>query len=168
MGMTYPDWANTDQLRNYYDTEWGRPVRSEQGLYERICLEAFQVGLSWALILARRSDLQKAFDGFDPDVVADYTDADVERILAAPGVIKNKQKIRACITNARATIALRDAEGLPDLIWSYQPPHSPCESAPEAAELAKALKKHGFTFVGPTTCFALMEACGLVDNRIHE
>ena len=73
MGMTYPDWANTDQLRNYYDTEWGRPVRSEQGLYERICLEAFQVGLSWALILARRSDLQKAFDGFDPDVVADYT-----------------------------------------------------------------------------------------------
>ena len=168
MGMTYPDWANTDQLRNYYDTEWGRPVRSEQGLYERICLEAFQVGLSWALILARRSDLQKAFDGFDPDVVAGYTDVDVERILAAPGVIKNKQKIRACITNARATIVLRDAEGLPDLIWSYQPPHSPCESAPEAAELAKALKKHGFTFVGPTTCFALMEACGLVDNRIHE
>ena len=114
MGMTYPDWANTDQLRTYYDTEWGRPVRSEQGLYERICLEAFQVGLSWALILARRSDLQKAFDGFDPDVVAGYTDTDVERILAAPGVIKNKQKIRACITNARATIALREAEGLPD------------------------------------------------------
>lgn len=166
--MAYPSWANTDQLRDYYDNEWGRPVRTEQGLYERICLEAFQVGLSWALILARRSALQDSFDGFDPDVVARYTNADIERILAAPGVIKNKQKIRACITNAQATVALREAGGLPDLVWRYQPLHSPCESAPEAAELAQALKKHGFTFVGPTTCFALMEACGLVDNRIHD
>lgn len=176
MHTTYPEWATTPELKDYYDNEWGIPVRDEQGLYERICLEAFQVGLSWSLVLKRRDALRAAFAGFNPDIVSTWRIKDMERVIGEPGVIKNSRKIRACVVNAIATVGLRKKGGLPQLVWSHAPatwapPTATREartSAPEATELAADLKKANFTFVGPTTCFALMEACGLVDNRIHE
>ena len=176
--LILPEWVTTDQLKDYYLNEWGEPVRDEQGLYERICLEAFQVGLSWRLILERRDSLRRALEGFNPDVVAGLTEADVPAILQLPGVIRNRAKVWACVVNARATVALRGSgeySDLVDLVWSFAPEswdpptatRPRLESTPEATELAKALKKAGFTFVGPTTCYALMEACGLVDNRVR-
>ena len=174
-GLARPAWASSDPLmREYYDTEWGMSVRDEQGLYERISLEAFQAGLSWATILRKRPAFRDAFDGFDPETVAGYEEADVERLLADPGIVRNRLKIRATITNARATIALREEGGLVDFVWSFQPTETPAPrsideipaQSPESVSLSKALRKKGFAFVGPTTMFALMEAIGIVDTHL--
>ncbi|MET0757628.1 MAG: DNA-3-methyladenine glycosylase I [Mycobacterium sp.] len=174
-GLLRPSWASTDPLlRDYYDTEWGLPVRDEQGLYERISLEAFQAGLSWVTILRKRPAFRAAFADFHPDTVAAFTEQDVERLLSDPGIVRNRAKIRATITNATATIALREQGGLVDFVWSFQPestpePRSlgdiPTQSA-ESLALSKALRKQGFAFVGPTTMYALMEAIGMIDTHL--
>jgi DNA-3-methyladenine glycosylase I len=174
-GLARPPWASVDpMLREYYDTEWGLPVRDEQGLYERISLEAFQAGLSWAIILRKRPAFRAAFRNFHPETVAAFTDADVERLLQDPGIVRNRLKIRAAITNAQATIALRDDGGLVDFVWQFQPEATPeptsfdhiPTSSPESTALSKALRKRGFAFVGPTTMYALMEAIGMVDTHL--
>lgn len=174
-GLARPVWAASDPLlREYYDTEWGMPVRDEQGLFERLSLEAFQSGLSWATILRKRPAFRAAFDGFDPDRVAGYDEADVERLMADAGIVRNRRKIDATITNARATVELRVDGGLTELVWSFRPTRTPAPStyadvpttSPESVALSKELKRRGFTFVGPTTMFALMEAVGIVDTHL--
>jgi DNA-3-methyladenine glycosylase I len=174
-GLARPTWASVDPLlMDYYDTEWGMPVRDERGLYERICLEGFQSGLSWATILRKRANFRAAFADFDPDVVATFTDDDVERLLGDAGIIRHRGKIRATITNARATIALREEGGLVDFVWSFQPAETPRPHdhsqvptvSDESKALSKALRKKGFAFVGPTTMYALMEAVGIVDTHL--
>ncbi|OAE00203.1 DNA-3-methyladenine glycosylase I [Arthrobacter sp. OY3WO11] len=174
-GLARPAWASSDPLlRDYYDHEWGMPVRDEQGLYERICLEGFQAGLSWATILRKRPAFRTAFAGFNPDAVAQFTEADVERLLQDAGIVRNRLKIRAAVTNAHATLSLRQDGGLVDFVWQFQPAASPrprshadipTQSA-ESIALSKALRKKGFAFVGPTTMFALMEAIGMVDTHL--
>ena len=160
----------------YHDEEWGVPVRDERGLYERISLEAFQSGLAWITILRKREGFRAAFAGFDPDVVARYDEEDVERLLADAGIVRNRAKIEAAIANARATVSLRaSGTALPELVWSFAPkvPAAPAESlrdvpaaTPESAALAKALKAAGFRFVGPTTAYAAMQACGVVNDHL--
>ena len=161
-------------MRAYYDQEWGLPVTDEQGLYERICLEGFQAGLSWATILRKRPGFRAAFAGFDPDAVALFGDADVERLMQDPGIIRNRLKIHAAVKNARATVELRNDGGLVDFVWSFRPASTPRPRAAsdiptqsaESVALSKALRKRGFSFVGPTTMFALMEAVGIVDTHL--
>jgi DNA-3-methyladenine glycosylase I len=174
-GLARPPWASVDPLlREYYDTEWGLPVRDEHGLYERISLEGFQAGLSWATILRKRPAFRLAFRDFNPDVVAAFTEADVERLLQDPGIIRNRLKIRAAITNAKSVIALRAEGGLVDFVWSFQPTDTPKPlthadvptQSPESVALSRALRKKGFSFVGPTTMYALMEAIGMVDTHL--
>lgn len=162
----------------YHDTEWGVPERGEHELFERVCLEAFQSGLAWITILRKRDAFRAAFAGFDPQRVAAFDQADVERLLADAGIVRNRAKIDATIANARAVLALHeDGRTLSELIWS----HAPAERArrpravtfadvpavtPESAALAKELKRAGFRFVGPTTAYAAMQACGLVDDHL--
>ena len=174
-GLSRPAWAATDPLlQSYYDTEWGMPVRDEQGLYERISLEAFQAGLSWATILRKRPAFREAFAGFDPEAVARFDEADEQRLLADAGIVRNRAKIAATITNARATLDLRERGGLVDLVWSFRPEQTPRPRrvaeiptrSPEAVALSKRLRAEGFAFVGPTTMFALMEAVGIVDTHL--
>ena len=178
-GLWRPVWAATDPLlREYYDTEWGVPVRSERGVFERLSLEAFQAGLSWVTILRKRPALREAFAGFEPDAVASFGPADVERLLGDARIVRNRAKIEATVHNARATLALRQAEdvegGLAGLVWSYRPstvpvPHTLAQIPTRCAEsqaLARELKRRGFRFVGPTTVFALMEAIGLVNTHL--
>ncbi len=174
-GLARPVWASVDPLlRDYYDTEWGMPVTDERGLFERVSLEGFQAGLSWATILRKRPAFRAAFDGFDPDRIAAYDERDVERLLTDAGIIRNRQKIVATIGNARATIRLREDEGLSALIWSFKPETTPRPrvfeeiptTSPESAALSKELRRRGFAFVGPTTMFALMEAIGIIDTHL--
>ncbi len=174
-GLARPTWAATDPLmREYYDTEWGMPVRDERGLFERLSLEAFQSGLSWATILRKRPAFRVAFDDFDPDRVAAYDEGDVARLMGDAGIVRNRRKIEATITNARATRALREEGGLVELVWSFRPASTPApetyadvpSTSPESVALAKALRGKGFAFVGPTTMFALMEAVGIVDTHL--
>ncbi|MBF4576082.1 DNA-3-methyladenine glycosylase I [Frondihabitans sp. VKM Ac-2883] len=174
-GLSRPRWAATDGLlQSYYDTEWGMPIRDEQGLFERLSLEAFQSGLSWATILKKRPAFRLAFRDFDPEVVAAFDDDDRARLMADAGIVRNRLKIDATIDNARATLALRDEGGLGAFIWSFSPSETPRPStfsevpttSPESVALSKALKKKGFRFVGPTTMFALMEAVGIVDTHL--
>ena len=174
-GLARPVWASSDPLmQEYYDTEWGMPVRDERGLFERVSLEAFQSGLSWATILRKRPAFRAAFDDFDPDAVAGYTDDDVDRLMADAGIVRNLRKVRATITNAQATVALREEGGLVDFVWSFRPDATPTPStydevptqSPESVALSKALRRKGFTFVGPTTMYALMEAVGIVDTHL--
>ena len=176
-GLARPVWASSDpMLRDYYDTEWGLPVRDEQGLYERISLEAFQAGLSWATILRKRPAFRAAFAEFHPDTVAEFTDSDVERLMQDAGIVRNRLKIQAAITNARATVELRNDGGLVNFVWGFQPESTPEPTAlhqvpttsPESVALSKALRKRGFAFVGPTTMFALMEAIGMVDTHLMD
>jgi DNA-3-methyladenine glycosylase I len=151
-------------------------VRDERGLFERLSLEAFQSGLSWATILRKREAFRAAFRGFDPEVVATFDDRDRERLLADAGIVRNRAKIDATIRNARATLALREhPDGdLARFIWSFRPERTPAPwsmadiptRTPESVALSKALKSHGFGFVGPTTMFALMEAVGIVDTHL--
>jgi DNA-3-methyladenine glycosylase I len=161
---------------DYHDFEWGRPVVDERGLYERLCLEGLQSGLSWLIILRKRDGLRDAFSGFHPDAVAGYHQDDIDRFMADARVIRNRRKIEAIITNARATIGLRDGIGLSKLLWAYA---SPLRSAapktfddvPSAdarsTDLAKKLKASGFRFVGPTTVYATMQAVGLVNDHLR-
>lgn len=174
-GLARPLWASADpMLRAYYDTEWGMPVRDERGVFERLSLEAFQSGLSWRTILAKRPAFRAAFRDFDPDVVAGFGDDDVARLLGDAGIVRNRAKIAATITNARATVALRADGGLADLVWSFRPdatpePRTAAEvptTSPESVALSKALRGRGFAFVGPTTMHALMEALGIVDTHL--
>lgn len=174
-GLLRPEWgAAGPLLQQYYDTEWGMPIRDEQGLFERLSLEAFQSGLSWATILRKRPAFREAFAGFDPEAVAGFGDDDEARLMADAGIVRNRAKIRATITNAQATIALRDEGGLAQLIWSLQPETTPQPrtmaevptQSPESKAMSKALKKEGFVFVGPTTMYALMSAIGMVDLHL--
>lgn len=174
-GLARPVWAATDPvLMEYYDTEWGMPVYDERGLFERLVLEGFQSGLSWATVLHKRPAFREAFADFVPDAVAAFDENDVERLMNNAAIIRNRRKIEAAITNARATVALREEGGLPDLLWSFRPDETPAprtadevpSTSTESRAMARALKKAGFTFVGPTTCFALMEAVGMVDTHL--
>ena len=174
-GLARPPWASADELlRGYYDTEWGMPVRGERGLFERLSLEAFQSGLSWATILRKRENFRAAFAGFDPERVAVFDDEDRTRLLRDAGIVRNRAKIEATIRNAAATLALREHGGLAELIWSFAPERTPTprtvsevpSSSPESVALARALKGNGFSFVGPTMCFALMEAVGVLDTHL--
>lgn len=174
-GLARPLWAASDPLMQaYYDHEWGMPVRDEQGMYERISLEAFQAGLSWATILRKRDAFRKAFLDFHPESVAAFNDADVERLMLDAGIVRNRLKINAAITNAKATIALREEGGLVEFVWSFKPDNTPTPrtmadiptTSPESIALSKALRKKGFAFVGPTTMYALMEAVGIIDTHL--
>lgn len=168
-------WAEGSELyRRYHDEEWGRPVHGEQALYERLVLEAFQSGLAWITVLRKRPALRAAFAGFDPDTVARYTAADEERLLADPGIIRNRAKVHAAVVNARAVIGLRADGGLDRLVWSHAPAPGPRPATlgdvpattAESAALARDLKRRGFSFVGPTTAYAMMQAVGMVDDHV--
>ena len=170
-------WATAaPEYLAYHDDEWGRPVRDDRGLYERLCLEAFQSGLSWITILRKREAFRSAFGGFDVDRVAAFGRGDVKRLLADAGIVRNRAKIDAAIANARATIELRETgESLSELLWSFAPSgHRPeprtFEDVPSTTEESKALahelKRRGFRFVGPTTAYSLMQACGLVNDHL--
>lgn len=174
-GLSRPQWAATDPLLlDYYDTEWGLPVRDERGLFERLSLEAFQSGLSWITILRKRPAFRAGFADFEPDVVAGFDGDDVQRLLGDAGIVRNRAKIVATIGNARATVALREEGGLGRLIWSFQPDTTPAPvssvdvptTSAESRALSRALRARGFRFVGPTTMFALMEAVGVVDTHL--
>ena len=166
--------AQPQDYRNYHDTEWGTPVRGERALYERITLEAFQSGLSWLTILRKRPAFRVAFADFDPAVVAGYTETDALRLMQDTGIVRNRRKIDAAITNARAVLRLRENGGLEELIWSHRPATHPVPASfaevpattAESVALAKALKKAGFAHVGPTTMYAAMQACGIVDDHV--
>ncbi|MFD7814212.1 DNA-3-methyladenine glycosylase I [Streptomyces sp. NPDC059785] len=177
-GLLRCPWAlSAEDYTAYHDEEWGRPVHGDDALYERLCLEAFQSGLSWITILRRRTGFREAFAGFEIAKVAAFTDADAERLLADPGIIRNRAKIAATLANARVLADWAPGE-LDGLIWSFAPdPES--RTAPrtltdvpavtdESTALSKALKKRGIRFVGPTTAYALMQACGLVDDHLAD
>ncbi|GAA1349798.1 DNA-3-methyladenine glycosylase I [Falsarthrobacter nasiphocae] len=174
-GLARPAWAATDPLmREYYDTEWGMPVHGEAAMFERLALEGFQAGLSWATVLRKRPAFRREFAGFVPEAVAEFGAADVERLMGCADIIRNRQKIEATISNAAAVIRLREKGGLERFVWSFQPAEGlapasfeevPSQS-PESRALSAALKKEGFRFVGPTTMFALMEAVGVVDTHL--
>jgi DNA-3-methyladenine glycosylase I len=168
-------WAlSATEYLAYHDDEWGRPVHGDDVLFERLTLEAFQSGLSWLTILRKRDAFRTAFDGFSLGKVAAYGTPDVDRLLADPGIVRNRAKVTAAITNARA--ALDVAEGLDALLWSYAPdpasrpaPQTLADVPPvtdESTALAKDLKRRGFAFVGPTTAYATMQATGMVDDHL--
>ncbi|MGC4893410.1 DNA-3-methyladenine glycosylase I [Micromonospora sp. DT31] len=175
-GLSRCAWgASTPDYAVYHDREWGRPLRGDDALYERLTLEAFQSGLSWLTILRKRQAFRLAFDGFRIDAVARYGEADVARLMADAGIVRNRAKIEAAVANARAALDLPD--GLSALLWSYAPapraarPRSFAEvpaTTPESTAMAKALKKRGFRFVGPTTAYALMQATGMVDDHLAD
>jgi DNA-3-methyladenine glycosylase I len=175
-GLARCPWATGDPvMRAYHDEEWGRPVRGERGLFERLTLEAFQSGLSWRTILNKRPAFRAAFRDFDPDAVAAFGDADLDRLMADAGIVRNRAKITAAIANARAIVALREEGGLDALIWSHRPAPGPAPramadvapSTPASTALSKDLKRRGLVFVGPTTAYALMQAAGLVDDHLE-
>lgn len=167
-------WAEaTADYREYHDTEWGRPVRDDAGIYERLVLEGFQSGLSWLTILRKRPAFRAAFAGFDPAAVAAFDAGDRARLLADAGIVRNRAKIDAAVANAQAVLAL--PSGLAALVWSFAPaapapaPTTVADvpaTTPESAALARGLKRAGFRFVGPTTAYALMQACGLVNDHL--
>lgn len=168
-GLSAPDYVE------YHDTEWGRTVHGDDALYERMTLEAFQSGLSWLTILRKRENFRKAFAGFSIPAVAAFTEVDAERLMADAGIVRNRAKINAAMTNARAAAELGRGE-LDALLWSFAPPARPrpktmadvAAQTPESKALAKELKKRGFAFVGPTTAYALMQATGMVDDHLAE
>lgn len=176
-GVPRCPWAGDDPLYvRYHDEEWGRPVTDETRVFEKLCLEGFQAGLAWITILRKREAFRAAFDGFDAARMARYGDADVARLVADAGIVRHRSKIEAAIGNARALVALHAAGGsLAELVWSHAPatpgpaPRSmadvPAQTA-ESAALSRALKAHGFRFVGPTTAYAAMQALGVVDDHL--
>jgi DNA-3-methyladenine glycosylase I len=166
-------WGVGDPLYlDYHDTEWGRPVTTVQGLYERLTLEAFQSGLAWITILRKRPAFREAFAGFDPERVATFDDSDVQRLMADAGIVRNRAKIDAAISNAR--VIADWGQGFADLVLSYARPDRPRPASsaeipavtPESVALSKDLKKHGIRFFGPTTAYASMQAVGLVDDHL--
>ena len=167
-GLSAPEYVA------YHDDEWGRPVHGDQKIFERVCLEAFQSGLSWLTILRKRENFRKAFAGFDIAAVAAFTDTDAARLLADAGIVRNRAKINAAITNARAALELTD--GVSDLVWSYAEtgprpaPRTLADIPPQtdgSKALAKELRKRGFVFTGPVTVYATMQACGLVNDHLE-
>lgn len=175
-GLARCAWgASTPDYTTYHDTEWGRAVHGESALYERFTLEAFQSGLSWLTILRKREAFRAAFADFDADVVARYGARERRRLMADTGIVRNRAKIDAAITNAGAVLRLRESGGLDELAWSHAPtgrrraPRSFADimaTTPESVALSKALKRNGFVFVGPTTAYAAMQACGLVNDHL--
>jgi DNA-3-methyladenine glycosylase I len=172
-GLVRCAWgASTPEYVVYHDSEWGRPIRTDDGLYERLTLEAFQSGLSWLTILRKREGFRAAFAKFKIRKVAAFDEADIARLLADPGIVRNRAKVEAAIANARAALDLPD--GLADLLWSFAPPRRPRRhsfaeipsSTPESTAMAKDLKRRGFRFVGPTTAYATMQAAGMVDDHL--
>lgn len=169
-----PAWAEADDLmREYYDTEWGFPVTDTPGVFERLVLEGFQSGLSWATVLRKRPAFRDAFAGFDPVQVAAFDESDVERLMTDARIVRNERKIRSAITNAKATVAMA-AEGvdLAELVWSFRPENPtreadayPSRSA-ESEALSRELKRRGWVFVGPVTLYAGMEAMGVIEHRL--
>ena len=170
-------WSTTDELYlAYHDEEWGRPVTDERGLLERLCLEGFQSGLSWLTILRKRENFRAAFAGFDPESVARFGARDVTRLMKDAGIVRHRGKIEAAIANARGTLTLREAgTPLEELVWRHRPqkrraaPKSFKDLAAttsESAALSKELRRAGFRFVGPTTVYAAMQACGIVNDHL--
>jgi DNA-3-methyladenine glycosylase I len=169
--------TSTEDYLRYHDEEWGRPVTDDRGIYERITLEAFQSGLSWLTILRKREGFRAAFAGFDFERVAAFEESDVERLMADASIVRNRAKIEAAIANGRATAELvAGGESLAALVWSFAPQrdgvprsYADLESiTPESKALAKELKRRGFRFVGPTTAYAAMEACGVVNDHFAD
>jgi DNA-3-methyladenine glycosylase I len=174
-GVPRCPWAGGPGLmRDYHDTEWGLPVTDEQGLFERLSLEAFQAGLSWLVVLRKREHFRLVFHDFDVDAVAAMGESDVERLLTDPGIVRNRAKVVVTLANARAVQRLRESEGLVPLVQGFAPAQDPRPRtagevptvSPESTALSKELKRRGFGFVGPTTMHALMEATGLVDTHL--
>ena len=168
-------WESADEAYNrYHDEEWGLPVVDERGLYERFCLEGFQSGLSWLTILRKRENFRAAFAGFEPDRVAEFGESDIERLLADAGIVRHRGKIEAAIDNAGATVALRETgRALPELVWSYRVDGPAPKTrgdwlakSPGSEALSKELRRAGFRFVGPTTVYAAMQACGVVNDHL--
>lgn len=173
--------AAPDVYRDYHDADWGRPLHGERALFELLTLETFQSGLSWLTILRKRPAFVAAFDGFDAEAVAAYGDEDTARLLADAGIVRNRLKVAAAITNARATVALREDGGLDGFFWSFRdaarderaaPDWRPASmadvpsSTPVSKAMAKAFKARGFAFVGPTVAYAFMQSAGLVDDHL--
>jgi DNA-3-methyladenine glycosylase I len=180
-GVTRCFWAGTDPLNvEYHDTEWGRPVSDDTRLFEKVCLEGFQSGLSWLTILRKRENFRRAFDGFDPERIARYDERDVERLLADAGIVRHRGKIESAIANARRYPALVEEFGsLAAYLWRFEPaPESRPErldrdalmalaTSPESVTMSKDLRKRGWSFVGPTTLYAAMQAMGLVNDHVE-
>lgn len=167
---SWPGLENNELYQKYHDTEWGRPVASEHELFERLSLEAFQSGLSWLTILKRREGFRRAFAGFDPEQVSQFTPAQVEELMLDGGIIRNRAKIEATIRNAQAMLSLPTGTTLRSIIESHHPkPRHAGEPIPaqtsESVALSKELKSRGFAFVGPTTCYAMMQAIGMVNDH---
>ncbi|MDT4995851.1 MAG: DNA-3-methyladenine glycosylase [Actinoplanes sp.] len=171
-GLVRCFWGASSEYLAYHDTEWGRPIHTDDGLFERMSLEAFQSGLSWLTILRKRESFRAAFAGFAIPAVAAFTETDALRLMADPGIVRNRMKVDAAMTNARVAAELPG--GLAELLWSFAPEPRPRPATraevpaqtPESKAMAKALKKRGFRFVGPTTAYALMQATGMVDDHL--
>ena len=170
-------WCVSDpQYTKYHDTEWGKPVTDDQKLYEKLCLEGFQAGLSWLTILRKRENFREAFQSFDPEKVAKFTSRDITRLMKNEGIVRNRMKIEATIANAKATLRVQDElDSLSTLIWSFAPkkpkraPRTLSDipaTSPESVALSKELLKRGFKFVGPTTMYAAMQSLGLVNDHL--
>ena len=176
-GVVRCGWPGADPLYlAYHDDDWGRPVRDERELFEKLILDGAQAGLAWITILRKREGYRRAFEGFDPERVASYGPADVERLLADPGIVRNRQKVAAAISNAQALMAMHEAgETLTDLVWSHVPEHHPRlrvgdvfpVTSPEAEALSTELRRRGWKFVGPTIVYAYMQAIGVVDDHVE-
>jgi DNA-3-methyladenine glycosylase I len=174
-GVARCSWGNsTPDYASYHDEEWGVPLHGQDELYERLCLESFQSGLSWITILRKREGFRKAFKQFKPVKVAKFGDADVERLMQDASIVRNRAKILAAINNAKAIASLDTS--LDDLLWSFAPsaqvrPKTMADVpaiTDESKAMAKELKKRGFVFLGPTTCYALMQATGMVDDHVED
>ncbi|KAF1027571.1 MAG: DNA-3-methyladenine glycosylase 1 [Pseudomonas sp.] len=180
-GVTYCTWRTAAaQYPPYHDHEWGVPVSSDIALYEKICLEGFQAGMAWITILRKREHFRRAFDGFDFRKVAQYTEADIERLMANPDIVRNRAKIVSTVNNARRACELVDETGsLAAWMWAFEPADherppvvdlaywTGNPTSPASVRLSKALKKRGWTYVGPTTLYALMQATGMVNDHLE-
>lgn len=176
-GLARCAWPGADPLYvAYHDDDWGRPVHDERELFEKLILDGAQAGLAWITILRKREGYRRAFAGFDPAVIAGYRPADVERLLSDPGIVRNRAKVNAAISNAQALLAMHEAgQTLSDLVWSHAPVNPvPMRvgdewrtTSPEAEALSKALKQRGWKFVGPTIVFAFMQAVGVVNDHVE-
>jgi DNA-3-methyladenine glycosylase I len=174
-GVTRCAWAAaTAEYRSYHDEEWGHPVTDDRQVFETLCLEGFQAGLSWLTILRKRTGLRHAFADFAPQAIARFDEHDVERLLGDPAIVRHRAKIRATLTNARAALRLADAGiSLAALCWSYEPPERQDADAvevpastPASRALSAELRRHGFAFVGPTTVYSAMQALGIVNDHL--